>query len=271
MISHLTKPSKSIYKIVLIFFCILFICSSCGTSNPPLSKSDLGEPYSDWEQSPTGSAKYLDGDTVLVSIFLDDEDAHWTSSDMELVKSNMKLACEFLKDEGKRYGKDVNLIYDIDAYPDLEYHYKTDDAFPGSTSTTDEGAAGEAANVLLLNVNQYIHTNINIENIMSKYNVNSVGFLVFIDNETDKATAYSYYLGYDKRYYCEVSFINLRWKKTADDVMPETYAHEILHLFGARDLYCTSEINGVTKEFVDYIYDKYPKDIMLGPSTNVVS
>ncbi len=257
---------KKMEKIIpmLLLSCMLLICTSCSKTDEHLSQSNAGEPYSDWDESPTGSAKYLDGDTVLVSIFLEDTDANWTKADRQLVKDNLEIACQFLKDEGRRYGKDVNLIYDTDAHPDLEYHYQTGAAFPGSTSTNDEGAAGLAATLLLSGVNEYIYANIDVENILSSYGVNSIGFLVFVDNKTNKATAYPYYADTNANYYSEICFINLRWSKTDKNVTPDTYAHEILHLFGARDLYRTTETNGITREYVDYVYKQYPTDIMLG-------
>ena len=257
---------KKIKKVIpmLILSCILLICTSCGKTDEQLSQSNAGEPHSDWNESPTGSAKYLDGDTVLVSIFLEDTDANWTKADRQLAKDNLEIACQFLKNEGKRYGKDVNLIYDTDAHPDLEYHYQTGATFPGSTYTTDEGALGLAATLLLSGVNEYIYTNIDVENILSSYGVNSIGFLVFVDNKTSQATAYPYYADTNVNYYSEICFINLRWSKTDKNVTPDTYAHEILHLFGARDLYRTTETDGITREYVDYVYKKYPTDIMLG-------
>jgi len=41
-----------------------------------------------------------------------------------------------------------------------------------------------------------------------------------------------------------------------------TYAHEILHLFGARDLYMTSITDGISSALVRHVGKKYPNDIM---------
>lgn len=265
------KSPKYTFITILLLICVLFVCSSCGTSDKKLLKTDSGKPYSDWGQSTTGSAKYLDGDTVLVSIFLNDKAAAWTNEDVKLVKKNMETACTFLKDEGIKYGKDVNLIYNLDEHPDLEYHCIMETAFPGTTLSNKEGASGEAAKKLRRDVYDYISHNINIEYIMAKYQTNSIAFLVFIDNEADAATTYGYYFGADKNRYCELCFINLRWSTNGSELKPETYAHEILHLFGARDLYSTDTMNGITRDFIDYVNDKYPKDIMLGNSRKGVN
>ncbi len=272
MLHNMVTNNKHTHsRAVLLLFCVLFFCSSCGQSERTLTKSDAGKSYSDWEQSPAGSAKYLDGDTVFISIFLDDGDG-WTASDKALVKKNMQIACDFLKDEGKRYGKEVNLIYDISKHPDLEYHYSMDTPFAGSTLSTHEGDLGKSAKQLRQNIYEYIKRNINIEYVMSKYKVNSIGFLAFIDDEADAATTYSYYLNADISRYYEICFINLRWNNAGSDALkPETYAHEILHLFGARDLYYTDTMTGITREFIDHAYNTHPEDIMLGNSRKGVN
>ena len=256
-----------------LIICTMVLCS-CKNSDKTSSEEyteltvrEQGEPYSDWGMSTTGSAKYLDGSTVLVSIFLDDKNALWTESDKELVMHNMDVACDFLADEGERYGKDVTLIYDISQYEDLEYHVNYNKVFPGS-SNIDDG--DEKITEFVYYMYDYIEDNIPSKEIMEKYQVNSIGYLVFIDGETNSATAYSHYCDLENTYYEEIAFINLRWK-SGKNVNPDTYAHEILHLFGARDLYCTKKTNGITKDFVIYADEHYPEDIMLGSAASVVS
>jgi hypothetical protein len=41
-----------------------------------------------------------------------------------------------------------------------------------------------------------------------------------------------------------------------------TYAHEILHLFGACDLYEENKTDHISQELADYIADNYPHEIM---------
>lgn len=43
---------------------------------------------------------------------------------------------------------------------------------------------------------------------------------------------------------------------------PATYTHEILHMFGAADLYTVSEEDGVSNEVISYVDKTYPRDIM---------
>lgn len=261
---------KRIRIICLMLIAVLLLCS-CGskqTKKQTLTARDAGAPCSDWGKSRTGSAKYLDGSTVLVSIFLEDTAAAWTEQDRALVMHNMDVANDFLIDEGKRYGKQVNLIYDIEEHTDLEYHLKYNKAFPGSAHLKD--ATDEVKN-FVDDMIEYVHTEIPAQDIMKKYQVNSIGFIFFIDHEAGEATAQPYYTDYQGYHYEEIAFINLRWELTEDNVTPEIYAHEILHLFGAKDLYYTDKNNGISREFVDYVAENEPKDIMLGCSADVVS
>lgn len=247
-----------------------FLLTGCGKSHGKLTQTYVGEPYSDWGQSPTGSAKYLDGDTVLVSVFLEDTASGWSSTDRKLVRKNLEIACDYLEEQGEEYNKEVNLIYDFDENPDLEYHMKYDKPFPKSIDISDEEYM-DGANELLYATNDFLKENVPVKQIMEQYNVNSIGFLIFIDNEASSAVTYPYYKEESEYWYYEMCFIPLRWNNGTGNINPDTYAHEILHLFGAKDLYMTSSNNGFSKSFVKYVYEEYPKDIMLGYSSQVVS
>ncbi len=228
-----------------------------------LTQREAGAPNSDWGSSTTGSCKYLDGTTVLVTIYLDDTSSQWLESDEQLVADNMKVACDYLTEQGKEYGKDVNLIYDTSPDGDLVYRISYKEAFAGSTR-------GDKAEQLVYSVYDYIEKKIDSQAILEKYNANSIGYMVFIDGEADRCTAYCYHLRYKDYYYQEFCLINLRWNG-GYEVYPDTYAHEILHLFGARDLYYTSEYSGMSKSFINYVYEEYPSDIMLGSAADIVS
>ncbi|MBE5944932.1 MAG: hypothetical protein E7258_08475 [Lachnospiraceae bacterium] len=224
--------------------------------------------YEGWDTGTTGSVKYLDGSTVMVCIFLNTTGQVWYKDEKKHIEKNMEIACDFLVNEGKRYQKDVEIIYNFDSGSDLNYELRYDEVFMGTCSTSDE-KYGDAVSDMYFFIMDYIHNNISSVDIMEKYNVDSIGYLVFIDGESTEACAYSYYDNYNT-YYEEIAMIPIKWTGGME-VNPDTYAHEILHLFGARDLYTTKKISGITKEFVIYAGDKYPEDIMLGYATDGVS
>ncbi len=232
-----------------------------------LTQRDDGEPYSRWRNTTTGSAKYLDETSVLVTIYLDDVNSLWLEDDVQLVADNMKVACDYLVEEGKRYGKEVNLIYDTSPDGDLAYRISYGEAFAGSTRVIKDG---DDTDKLVYAIDQYIKHNIDSKAILEKYNSNSIGYIIFIDGEADKCTAYSYHTHYKDYYYEEFCLINLRWNY-GGNVYPDTYAHEIMHLFGARDLYYTDVYDGASRQFIEHAYEEYPTDIMLGYSADVHS
>ncbi len=262
---------KKIRFVLGLIICMALVgCGKKEDKTPTFTeytKTDAGAPYSDWGKSTTGSAKYLDGDSVLVTIYLDDINSQWLESDEQLIADNMKIACDYLKEQGRRYGKDVNLIYDSSVDGDLVYRLSYKQAFGGSTRVK---AKGDKADQLVYSVYDFIEKSIDTEAIMKKYNVNSIGYMVFIDGEADRCTAYCYHTKYKGQYYPEFCLMNLRWLD-GDNVYPDTYAHEILHIFGAKDLYYTDEYDGTSRAFIDHVYEEYPKEIMLGYGADAVA
>ena len=256
-------------KVYLLLLVVTF-CTFFDTSNTRADSSYLGEiSYGAWELGTTGSAKYLDGSTVFVCIFLEDMGASWTEEEKQQVEDNLEVACDFLVEEGERYNKDVRLIYNLSDGSDLVYDLYYDAYFPGSCSGSTNEALKEQVYDMYDYAVEFVHDYIPSVGLMDKYKTDSIAYLVFVDGESDTASAFSYYHN-NNTYYEELAFIPLRWQ---EDYMvnPDTYAHEILHLFGARDLYTTKEINGISKEFVIYTADRYPEDIMLGYATDGVS
>lgn len=208
-------------------------------------------PSSDWVDSPTGSAKYLDGSTVLVSLFIEDSSSSWSDDKKEIVMSKMDLANDFLVSEGNSYGKSVNLIYDIYEHPDLSY-------MVSYSGTIDD--SNRASYQLLEFITRYIDNEIPTQEILASYNVDSIAYMCFLDKSGVSFT-FPYYEGDSDLYYYETCYMFL--KCDGDYEPPAVYAHEILHLFGARDLYSTNQSDGITKEFVQHIEQDYPNEIML--------
>ena len=162
------------------------------------------------------------------------------------------------------------MIYSFEEDSDLCYELYYSKYFPGQCSPSDENENKDTELWDMYDyVMDYIHNDIPSLEIMEKYNTDSIGYLIFVDGESTNASAYCYYHDYST-YYEEIAFIPLRWSEEGT-VNPDTYAHEILHLFGARDLYTTKKISGITKDFVIYAGEEYPEDIMLGYATDGVS
>ncbi len=256
--------------VAVAFLLVICMITGCGKKDEKqLASHDAGAPYSDWGESCTGSAKYLDGDSLLVSIFLEYMGIPWSDDEKRNVRSNMNVANEYLIEQGIDYGKRVNLIYNLNEYSDICFtmpYY--DPELMGEDYYTNKD---DPENNLYWSVSEYIDAEISVKRLMERYDVNSIGFMVFMNTKSDKALTYPYYEDTSEVLYKEICLINYRWESNNDMVTPDTYAHEILHLFGARDLYRTSEADGITRDFVQYAANRYPKDIMLGNSSDVVA
>ena len=95
---------------------------------------------------------------------------------------------------------------------------------------------------------------------MEKYETDSIAFLFFMDL-AGRSYAMPYYAGDTD--YCEFDVIylydgSLRRKYESVPV----YAHELLHLFGAVDLYEAYAEDGVTDALVKYVAQTYPRELM---------
>lgn len=236
------KNSKIWYSFLLICL-FLTAVTLCGYQH--------FAPSADWTTSPTGSAKYLDGSTVLVSLFIEDPSSSWTDSKKEIVMSKMDLANDFLVSEGNSYGKSVNLIYNIYEHPDLAYTVSYSETIDDSNRSSYH---------LLEYITRYIDNTIPTQEILANYNVDSIAYMCFLDKSGVSYT-FPYYEGDSDLYYYETCYMFL--KCDGDYEPPAVYAHEMLHLFGARDLYSTNQADGITKEFVQHIEQDYPNEIML--------
>lgn len=239
----LSKHKLSFHAFALIMTMVLVSNMLCGYSYRSIPRSFVN--------SPTGSAKYLDGSTILVSLFIEDTESSWSLEDQELVMSKMNLAVDFLIEEGNSYGKSVNLIYDINEHPDLAYTV----SYANSIDDSDDSALE-----LLDYMTEYIDDNIPTQDLLASYDVDSIAYMCFLNKEGISYT-FPYYEGDSRIYYYETCYMFLQCD--GDYEPPSVYAHEMLHLFGARDLYSTNQTDGITKDFVQYIETNYPNEIML--------
>lgn len=62
---------------------------------------------------------------MLVSIFVEDADSKWNEKQKKDVNRKLKVAAAFIQRQGKRYKKNVTLVADSYANPDLQYEVKT--------------------------------------------------------------------------------------------------------------------------------------------------
>lgn len=199
-----------------------------------------------------GSAGLLRGDVLLVSLYIVDNGSTWDAPEMEDVQSYVRVACEYLEKEAEAYGERVRFFYDVEEHPDLKYRaeYK-------GYAVEDE--TGRFTRWLY----QWIDDNVPVADLQKRYGTNNVGFLALV---ADEGGAYTnvYYVEDSARYFNESSvlFYYYRYVRAGDREVPAVYAHEILHQFGAIDLY--EESPDFSPENIEYVARTYPDDIMYG-------
>ena len=204
-----------------------------------------------------GSGAELSGKILVVTIFTSDLKGSWDLSekhDKDLRKTvwnDLDIATDFIEESAADYGRYVEFIWDFEQNKDLEYEAELSiDAF--------ETLYSPSYTPFYETIDGLVPT----DELMKKYGANGIVYFMFFDDEfrEDRRSCSRPYYGHPQYNY-EVSFINMN---RADWVTrPSSVAHEMLHLFGAPDLYFANSHNlGITQEYVDYIAESNLNDIM---------
>lgn len=255
ILKHRNIMRKSSYIfLIAVLVCILLLISGCGFSGSG-DLAGLSEKEDEWMNRPTGSAEYFDSNTVLVSIYMDSDGSSsrgWSDEDIARTRDYLDMATDYLTSAGEDYGCDVKLTYDISDGSDLMYF-------------TDMDVLGDDADDIKTHdtTDNWIESNIDYPALMEKYDTDSIGFLYFM-NAGGTSWCYPYYPDpdYPEYGYLEKCYLYLYDEYGEEYENPATYTHEILHMFGAADLYTVSEEDGVSNEVISYVDKTYPRDIM---------
>lgn len=224
-------------------------CSVCGYSefrpcDPPADYSHLG------------SATTLTEKTVIVSIFANDSTTSWDfglKADQDMANTMHKHlgnAVKWISKQCKPYGVTVEFVYDWKEHTDL---YFTHDF--GSTTLVRADGGGYRTQ------EDYIKDYIDSEALMEQFEAENILY-VFYFNTGKSNTVNSWSISDQCDEYTEI--INVFVRDDCDGgvyIMPaSSFAHEILHCFGAVDLYYASA--EIPQEYVDHLRKTRSRDIM---------
>ena len=200
-----------------------------------------------------GSADVCRGNAVVCTIFVNNPADHWDfsrpqdSQRGDKIRDYLGVACGYLEDEASRYGQKLRFIWDFEAESDLVYTYHTQRRY--ETEGWDEALW------------RFIDREIDVKGIADKYQARNVLFLACMNtDETCEAVSSTrnWYEGMPYPY----EFISLYYVDSGEVICPAVYAHEILHTFGAPDLYMEDAEYGLTADFVSWTRENIPNDIM---------
>ena len=204
-----------------------------------------------------GSAKELDGKIAVVSIFVNDNTTSWdfeNDNDKNIynfVYHNLSIATDYLEEASNGYGHHPEFIYDWFQYPEL---------FRMSTLNIDYRTVSKNYAQIDNAFWNEIDTTISESEIRQKTGADQVLYMAFfntpLSNEIASFTR-NYYYGIPYPY--EICYICMGFQNHVSS--PSIFAHEMLHAFGAPDLYSAGKY-GITQEYVDYAADIWLNDIM---------
>ena len=223
--------------------CLILCLSSCGKS----------EPY----DGRFGSAGYINSKTLIVSVFADDANTSWkkeSRSFKEKLLETMIKATDHLEKETSRYSKGCEFVCDWRDNPDLLY-----------TASFDRDMTEPTGKKYKYQY-RYIEKNIDTEALKEKYGCENVIYAFIYNTDyssTGSCDAFSSSL-FERPEAFQPEIINLVARAHFLDnnekyeLYPQKVAHEILHTFGAPDMYEENEM--ITKDYLRYMYSEYEKN-----------
>lgn len=212
-------------------------------------------PQAEIKKHPHGTGERLEGRILVISVFCSDFERQWdaeSADDMAVaaqIHDYIGTAMEYLESEAARYGKALEMVYDWEEHEDLRYFRN----IPVENSYNSLSAGYEFGRSVSLTIDY--------EALMEKYGADGVVFYSLHNTPCGyEGGAYAEPYGYYNDNDFEAAYIGYR----KDDIVysPLVYAHELLHLFGARDLYMGRDIQGITQEYADYTVENNQNDIM---------
>ena len=170
-----------------------------------------------------GSARMLSGVIVFCHVFAEDTDSTWSTEDRRQVMQKWEQATRFLSEQGTRYRRKFEFQDVIAPSAQLDELIPTN---PQKDSGWTRRALAQA-------------TDTNAAGVVADYKKQRSAdhvLLVFHVNKTARSYNISYYHGVPESLWAErlVCFRNILPERPTPAA---TYAHEILHGFGAGDLY----------------------------------
>ena len=258
------KLGKLFISLLAVLLCIILLLCGCkDTTKVPIASYEFKytEDIYDYGAISIGSCKKLIGNVYTLVIFLDDSESSWDEEARKTFYDN-------------RYFPSINYLSEQAAERDVELNLQSGQYTTKSDLKTPIKHNGKVANSIktaslsldLLNTAATAlgFTDAEYMDLFLKKNLNADQIAyVLVVNKPGSA-----YAVYDSKYddTDELEFV-IAFSKSEDgrDNIGSSTLHELLHLFGASDLYDDS---GVYKSRFELCKKLYPNDIMMKSAVN---
>ncbi len=194
----------------------------------------------------TGSAQILTGHTVLLNVFVADIESDWSDAQKQSILGNMEQSLRFLSACAEPYQMDVRFEQHNLGSATMPSRVPSDPfANPAWTERAIQLAVGQDAMTL-------------VREWSRKHNADNVVLCLHV-NKPSQSYNLAHYANVEDCYRAERTVCFGRYpdgRATA----AATYAHEILHLFGAGDLYFPYDTSSTRRRMANQLF---PNDIML--------
>ncbi len=207
-----------------------------------------------YEYGDFGSAGYIQDKTIIVSIFTTDSETSWDFSDKEQSDlanktcDNIGIATNWINQNLKAYNAETEFIYD----------WREDDALVYSVRFYQPLVTSDGENYF--DQINYINKHVDTQGILEKYGAQNIIYMFFFNTPySNPHNPWSIYKKYNDNFKTEI--INI-YNKFDNEFLsnPSVYAHEIMHCFGAKDLYYSNEY--ISQAYVDWCKQTHSNDIM---------
>jgi len=191
-----------------------------------------------------GSAAFIRDKTVIVSIFASDTETSWNFSQKEdnmlatETLNNLSIAVDWLSENTETYNVKAEFVYDWAKNSDLVYSVQ----FHQSLITANGKHYTDQVNY----IDQYVDS----EGLLNKYNAKNIIYMFFFNTPfSNQHNPWS--LPKEPNNNCKTEIINI-FHRFDDEftAQPSIYAHEIMHCFGAKDLYYKNTY--IPQSYVDH-------------------
>lgn len=245
------KMKRAKILIILLILLTLVGCNKRHDDNIPVGSPN--ETYtSKYNDGKHGNANRLEGTTIIVSIFANDQTTKWGNSradkkSINTILDKLSTSTVYLSKQAANYGKTLKFAYNWEKYKDLRY-----EAAFGEDLLTDGGEYYKVQR-------EWIEENINSTALKNKYKADNIIYMYFLNTDFNN-THKPWTIDHSTCKTCMTEFTNIFYRYEGIAAPAGTFAHEMLHQFGAPDLYVTNQY--IPQTFVDYQTKNDSKDIM---------